>query len=142
MLANLLMLPFGYLSIKFSSNMLKVPKKILMPAILMFCIVGSFAINNSLFDVGVMLAMGIIGYIMEANDIPVAPVVLGLVLGPIIEQNFMVSMIKTQWNILPFFSRPISAVLGGMTVLLWFSPMLISLLKKRMTTETRSTADV
>jgi putative tricarboxylic transport membrane protein len=130
-LANLLMLPFGYLAIKFSSNMLKVPKRILMPAILMCCMVGSFAINNSLFDVGVMMVMGIIGYLMEANDIPVAPVVLGLVLGPIVEQNFMVSMIKTQWDLTQFFERPVSAVLGGITLLLWFVPVLIGLLQKR-----------
>lgn len=131
-LANLLMLPFGYLAIKFSSNVLKVPKKFLLPAILTFCTVGSFAINNSLFDVGIMLVLGVIGYLMEENDIPVAPVVLGLVLGPILEKNFMISMIKTEWNVLQFFSRPISAILGGMTVLLWLSPILMSLLKKRM----------
>jgi len=130
-LANLLMLPFGYLAIKFSSNMLKVPKRILMPAILMCCIVGSFAINNSLFDVRVMMVMGLIGYLMESNDIPVAPVVLGLVLGPIVEQNFMVSMIKTQWDLTQFFTRPISAALGGITVLLWLAPAVIGLVQKR-----------
>jgi TctA family transporter len=53
--------------------------------------VGAFAINNSLFDVGVMLVMGIIGFFMEKHDIPVAPAVLGIVLGPIVEENFMVS---------------------------------------------------
>jgi TctA family transporter len=130
-LANLLMIPFGYLAIKFSSNMLRVPKRILMPAILMCCIVGSFAINNSLFDVGIMMVMGMIGYLMESNEIPVAPVVLGLVLGPIVEQNFMVSMIKTQWDLLQFFTRPISAALGGMTLLLWFVPLMVAFLRKR-----------
>jgi putative tricarboxylic transport membrane protein len=57
-IANILMVPFGYLAIKVSGKLLKVPRNILMPAILMFCIVGSFAINNSFFDVGLMLAMG------------------------------------------------------------------------------------
>ncbi len=92
-------------------------------AILMFCVVGSFAINNDTFDIGMMLAMGILGYVFEANGIPVAPVVLGLVLGPILEQNFMVSMIKTQWSLVPFFTRPVAALLGVMTILTWLVPL-------------------
>ena len=122
-IANVLMVPFGYLAIKASGTMLKVPRNILMPAILMFCIVGSFAINNSLFDVGLMLAMGILGYFFEANGIPVAPIVLGMVLGPIVEQNFMVSMIKSDWDLTQFFTRPASAILGGLTILTWALPL-------------------
>lgn len=125
--ANLLMVPFGYLAIKASGTMLRVPRNILMPAILMFCIVGSFAINNSLFDVGLMLAMGILGYFFEANGVPVAPIVLGMVLGPIVEQNFMVSVIKTQWDLAQFFTRPISAVLALLTLFTWSVPLLPAL---------------
>jgi putative tricarboxylic transport membrane protein len=130
-IANVLMIPFGYLAIKASGLMLRVPRNILMPAILMFCVVGSFAINNSLFDVGLMLAMGILGYFLEANGIPVAPIVLGMVLGPIVEQNFMVSMIKTNWDLPQFFSRPTAAVLGTLTVLIWVVP-LYPLLRARL----------
>ncbi len=129
-LANLLMIPFGYLAIKASSQMLRVPKNILMPAILMFCIVGSFAINNSVFDIGTMLLMGVVGYFMEANGYPVAPIVLGLVLGPILEQNFMISMIKSEWDLTLFFIRPISAILGGLTIIVWFFPVLATFLEK------------
>jgi len=110
--------------------MLRVPKKILMPAILMFCMVGSFAINNSLFDVGMMLVMGIIGFFLEANGFPVAPVVLGLVLGPILEKNFMMSMIKTEWDFLPFFYRPVSAILCTLTIIIWFFPFLAAFLER------------
>jgi putative tricarboxylic transport membrane protein len=99
------MIPFGWLAIKCSSQMLRVPRNILMPGILMFCIVGSFAINNTVFDMGIMLIMGIIGYFLEANGSPVAPVVLGLVLGPLVEKNFMMSVIKTDWNLAQFFTR-------------------------------------
>src|SRR5512136_948934 len=98
-LANLLMIPFGWLAIKCSSQMLRVPRNVLMPGILMFCIVGSFAINNTVFDVGIMLIMGVVGYYLEANGFPVAPVVLGLVLGPLVEKNFMMSVIKSDWNL-------------------------------------------
>jgi len=128
--ANLLMIPFGYLAIKTSSQMLRVPKNILMPAILMFCIIGSYAINNSVFDIGTMLFMGVVGYFMEAHGYPVAPIVLGLVLGPILEQNFMTSMIKSDWDLTLFFTRPISAVLGGLTIIIWFFPVLAAFLER------------
>lgn len=127
--ANLLMIPFGYLAIKASGTVLRVPKNVLMPAILVFCVVGVFAINNSLFDVGLMLAMGIFGYFLEANGIPVAPVVPGMVLGAILEQNFMVSMIKTAWDLIQFFARPVALVLAILTLLTWFAPLLLSLLR-------------
>jgi TctA family transporter len=129
-LANLLMIPFGYLAIKASSQMLRVPRNILMPGILMFSMVGSFAINNSIFDVGMMLVMGVIGYFMEANDFPVAPVVLGIVLGPIVEKNFMMSMIKTDWDATQFFTRPVSAILCIVTLFIWFSPIFMALLER------------
>lgn len=128
--ANILMIPFGYLAIKASARMLRVPKNILMPAILMFCIIGSFAINNTVFDIGTMLVMGVAGYFLETAGYPVAPIVLGLVLGPILEQNFMTSMIKLDWDLPLFFSRPIGAVLGGITVLIWFFPFFAAFLEK------------
>lgn len=130
LVANLLMIPFGYLAIRVSSTMLRVPRNILMPAILMFCVVGSYAINNSDFDVGMMLATGILGYFFEANGIPVAPVVLGIVLGPILEQNFMVSMIKSDWDLTQFFTRPTAAILGLLTVLTWAAPFLPALVRR------------
>jgi len=129
-LANLLMIPFGYLAIKSSSQMLRVPRNILMPGILMFSMVGSFAINNSIFDVGMMLVMGVTGYFMEANGFPVAPIVLGIVLGPIVEKNFMMSMIKTDWDATQFFTRPVSAILCIVTLFIWFFPLFAAVLEK------------
>ena len=129
-IANILMVPFGYLAIKASGAMLRVPRNILMPAILIFCIVGSFAINNSLFDVGLMLAMGVLGFFFEANGIPVAPIVLGMVLGPIIEQNFMVSMVKTDWDLTQFFTRPVAATLAVLTIVTWLAPLFPVLLRR------------
>lgn len=124
--ANLLMLLYGYLAIKGTGLILRVPRNILMPAIVMFSIVGAYAINNSMFDVGVMLAMGVLGFLLELAGVPVAPVVLGMVLGPILEKNFMMSMIKTDWDLLPFFSRPVAAILGLLTIATWFAPVLTS----------------
>lgn len=127
-LANVLMVLFGYLAIRGSSYLLRVPRTVLMPVIVLFCIVGSYAINNSMFDVGVMLAMGVLGYILEMNGVPVAPVVLGIVLGPILEKNFMFSMIKSDWNLLGFFTRPVAGILGLMTILVWVMPVMPRLL--------------
>ncbi len=130
-LANVLMIPFGYLAVWASAKTLRVPRALLLPGILIFCIVGAYAINNSYFDVGVMLVMGVVGYLFEANGFPVAPVVLGLVLGPIVEQNFMVSMIKTNWDVTQFVSRPVSALLGALTLATWVLPLLPALLPRR-----------
>lgn len=126
-LANLLLLPLGYLAIKWAKQVLRVPREMLMPIIMMFCVVGSFAINNTVFDVGVMLVIGILAYIMEENGFPVAPMILGMVLGPILEQNFMTSMIKSSGDLLAFFERPIAAGLGVITLALWLSPLLLRL---------------
>jgi len=123
-LANLILIPFGILAIKAGSQMLRIPRMMLMPAILMFCIVGAFAINNTAFDVGVMLACGILAYFMEANDIPVAPAILGIVLGRLLEDSFMVCMIKSDWDLAVFFQRPVSAVLGVVTIILWSGPFI------------------
>ena len=123
-LANILLLPLGYVAIKSSKQILRVPREVLMPVILMFCVVGTFAINNTVFDVGVMLCLGLVAYLMEENGIPIAPAILGLVLGQLIEESFMTSMIKANGNLLMFFSRPISAVLGVIVILIWCWPLL------------------
>lgn len=128
--ANLLLIPFGWVAIKSSAQMLRVPKNILIPAILLFCITGTFAINNDVFDIIILAVLGVIGFYMERNDYPVAPIVLGLVLGPILEQNFMISMIKTDWDLTLFFVRPIGALLGAITMAIWFFPFLTPLLQR------------
>lgn len=137
-LANLLMLPLGYLAIRLGSSIIRIPRNTLMPIILAFSIVGAYALENSLFDVGIMLVMGIVGYLMESNGFPIAPVVLGLVLGPLIEQNFMISMIKAQWNLLAFFSRPASLVLGVVTLVVWMLPVLMFVVRRKPLAEAAS----
>ena len=118
-LANLLMLPLGWAAIKSSKQILRVPRNILMPVILLFCIVGSYAMTNSIYGIIMMLVMGVLGWIMEENGFPIAPAILGLVLGEMLEQNFMTSMIKSDGAFLAFFERPIAGVLGVTTLLVW-----------------------
>lgn len=122
-IANLALLPLGFLAIRLSRQVLKIPPEFLMPIILMFCIVGAFAINNTVFGVTVMLTMGVLAFLMEENGFPVAPTILGIVLGTLLEDSFMSSMIKADGDLVGFFSRPIAAVLGIVTIALWLAPL-------------------
>ena len=128
-IANIIMVPLGILCIKAAKQILKVPRRVLMPLILVFCIVGTFAINNSVFDIGVMLAAGVIAYLLEENGFPIAPAILGVVLGGMLEENFVSSMIKAEGNLLEFVSRPIAASLAAVTVLVWFAPIAVRRLR-------------
>lgn len=130
-LANLLLLPMGWAAIKTSKQILNVPRDVLMPVILLFCVVGTFAMNNTVFGVGVMLVFGLLAWFMEENDIPIAPAILGLVLGGVLESNFMTSMINSNGNLLAFFERPIAGALGVLTLLVWLSPLAMMLYRKR-----------
>ena len=133
-LANLIMIPLGILCIKVAKRILKVPREILMPMILLFCVVGTFAINNSVFQVGVMLVAGILAYLLEANKFPTAPAILGVVLGGMLEENFITSMIKSNGDLMAFVARPIALCLAILTALVWFAPVLLRLLRKPVAT--------
>src|SRR5438132_6807215 len=87
-IANLIMIPLGWWCIKVSKQILKVPRSVLMPVIMLFCVVGSFAINNTPFDVTLMLVAGVAAYFLAANAFPVAPALLAVVLGGMLEENF------------------------------------------------------
>lgn len=129
-LAQLLMLPLGWMAIRAARQILRIPASVLMPLILLFCIVGSFAINNSLFGVIVMLIAGVIGFFMERWGFPVAPTILGVVLGTMLEENFFSSLIKADGNFFVFFERPIAGVLGAATLLIWFWPVLRGVVRR------------
>jgi TctA family transporter len=129
-IANLIMIPLGWWCIKVSKQILKVPRTVLMPVIMLFCVVGSFAINNTAFDVTVMLVAGIAAYVLEDNGFPVAPAILGVVLGGMLEENFITSMIKSDGDLLAFVERPVAATLCGLTLALWFLPLLMRRLRR------------
>ncbi|WP_424926972.1 tripartite tricarboxylate transporter permease [Amaricoccus tamworthensis] len=130
-LANLMLLPLGFVAIRGSRQLLRIHRLVLMPVILMFCVVGTFAINNSVFGIGILLVLGLVAYLMEDNGFPVAPAILGLVLGPLLEDAFMTSMIKGDGNLIAFFERPIAAGLGIVTVAIWFSPVIMRVWRSR-----------
>jgi putative tricarboxylic transport membrane protein len=132
MLAQLLMLPLGWMAIKVAKRILRIPATVLMPLILLFCIVGSFAINNTLFGVIIMLVAGVLAFFMERWGFPIAPTILGVVLGTMLEEHFFSSLIKADGNFLAFFERPIAGTLGALTLLIWVWPLIKSLPARRV----------
>jgi TctA family transporter len=129
-IANLIMIPLGILCIKVAKRILLVPREVLMPLILLFCVVGTFAINNSMFEIGIMLVAGILAYILEANKFPIAPAILGVVLGGMLEENFITSMIKSNGDLGAFLARPIALGLAVVCLLVWTWPLVAKLLFK------------
>jgi TctA family transporter len=119
--ANIIMVPLGWLTVKIATKILRVKRNILMPIILIFCIVGSFSINNSVWGVTLILFFGLAAFILEENGFPVAPAILGVVLGTMMEENFITSMIKSDGDPLVFFTRPIAMwlAIGTIVILLW-----------------------
>ena len=81
-----------------------------------------------------MLIFGVLGFLMDENDIPIAPAILGLVLGPMLEQNFITSMIKADGSFLAFFERPIAAGLGLFTIAIWCLPLIAMMIARRKRT--------
>lgn len=123
--ANLLMIPLGWMTVKIATKILRVARNLLMPTILLFCIVGSFAINNSVWGVTLILFFGVAAFVLEENGFPVAPAILGVVLGTMMEENFVTSMIKSDGDPLVFFTRPIAMWLAMATLLILLWPVLV-----------------
>jgi putative tricarboxylic transport membrane protein len=100
-------------------NFLRIPYRVLYPTILMFCVVGVYAVNSSFVDVGIMSVMGLLGYILRKFDFETAPIVLGVVLASIFEMSLRQSLAMSNGKYSIFFQRPISAVfLAGALILL------------------------
>ena len=111
---NIMLLVLNLPLVSVFVTVLRIPYAYLYPMIIMFCIIGVYEVNNSIVDVWIMLIMGVLGYALRKFDFDPAPLVLGLVISPILEQSLRQSLIMSNGNYLIFFSRPIS--LGLMLV--------------------------
>ena len=98
----------GSVAIRGFKYVADVPKRILMPAVLVLCVFGVFAVNNNLFDVAVMFAMGWVGYAMMRHRIPPAPFLIAFILGPLLEDNFRQSMLMSGSDFAVLFRGPIT----------------------------------
>jgi putative tricarboxylic transport membrane protein len=111
-------------------KLLKIPYRILMPLILLFCLIGAYSLNNSTFDVSIMILFGVIGYLMRKFGYEGAPLVLAFIMGPLLENNLRQSLLMSGGSFAIFVSRPISVVTLSIAILLLLSN-LIPFLKKR-----------
>jgi putative tricarboxylic transport membrane protein len=133
-IANCTMLILGLSCLKLFVKVLSVPKTILTPMIFILCIVGSYAINTSFFDVGVMLFFGILGFFMQKADISVSPAVLGIILGPMAESNFRRALLMSEGSYRIFFTSAIAIVFLVLIVFTLFMPYVSAFLKSQKKT--------
>ena len=131
MLANLVLLPVGLVAIRVAGGVMRTPQRILLPLIVLLCVVGSFAINGSLFDVGVMVVFGLVGLACDRLAIPVGPMVLGIILGGPLEERFVQTLSGGRGDLLAFVERPVAAALAAVVVVAWLVAISTMLRRKR-----------
>ena len=117
MLANLCMLVVGCLGVRFFAKIVSVEKKMLYPIILVISLLGAFSINKNAFDVGVCVAFGIIGWLMNKYEFPLSPIQLALILGPMCEKNFVRYMNIQRGNFFAITTSPIAMVFATVAIL-------------------------
>lgn len=114
-LANIFLLIFGLGGVRLFSKLVELPKGIILPMIVVLAVVGTFAVQNSITDVYWMLAFGIVGYFLKVYGFPVAPVILGIILGPLMDASYRRAMISAREDIgrflMEFVTAPISLIL-------------------------------
>jgi len=131
--ANVFLLILGVAFTPVFASVLRIKKKYLIPVILMLSVIGTFAIQASVFDLWVMLGFGVIGYGLRKFDYPLAPLVIGAVLGPICESNFRRSLIISGDDYAIFIERPLSATILAVNLLLLLWVVLPGRWKSRWT---------
>jgi putative tricarboxylic transport membrane protein len=123
-IGNIMLLILNLPLVGLWASFLRVPYKILMPLIVTISAVGVYATDNNPFDMWIMFVFGVIGYLMRKMKYPAAPVVLGLVLGPMVERSLRQSLTISHGDVSIFFTRPISAVLTIVALVSLFAPLL------------------
>lgn len=124
-LSNILMVFVGLAIARYVVNVVKIPNSILMPVVVSLALIGSYAINASMFDVFVAIAFGALGYLMNKFDLSSAALILGLILGGTAESGLMLSMVMARGNVLGyFFGRPVCLVLMALIVLSIAGPVI------------------
>ena len=114
--ATIGILIYGLTLTKLLVQVLRVPQHIIVPIIFVLCTVGSFAIAGRVFDIWVMLGFGTIGYVLRQYGYPMAPLVLGIVLGDLLEKNLRRALVLSDGDLTPFFTRPISGVFAALII--------------------------
>ncbi len=122
LLASMVMLVEEFFGLRLFVKLLNIPKHILLPIIFVMCVVGAFATNNRMFDVFSIFVFGMIGYIFNVVKLPLPPVILGFIMGPVVEEKLRSGLMYTNGNFFAFFQRPVTAfflILTAVVVLYW-----------------------
>lgn len=130
LLANIVMILAGVVIARGFSHFMKVPPAILSGFIVVLSVLGAYGVRNNIFDVYVCMAFGVIGYLMKRYNFPAAPLILGVILGPLAERYFLTSLANYDNNVAIFVQRPISATILGMSVAFIIWATLPGLVKK------------
>ncbi|ANO33568.1 C4-dicarboxylate ABC transporter permease [Vibrio breoganii] len=135
LVANIVMLIVGLVGIRFFCRIIEVPKLLMIPIIIFLSVVGAYAINNSMFDVGIAIAFGILGFVLGKMDIPSSPILLAIILGPMAETNLRKALLMydNSWSFL--YERPIALAFIVLAVFSVYSTMKMKK-KKQMQLDT------
>ena len=128
--SSLFQLFFGIIGIPLWIKVISAPRPIMLSVIAVLSVVGSYGYNNSIIDVWVMFGFGLLGYVLKKFNFPVTPVILALVLGGILEENFRRALMVSEGSYMIFITHPISAVLLFMAALSLLSPVFLNRLAK------------
>jgi len=131
LLVNIIMWFEGIALTPIIARVLKANTGVIMSVVVVFTVVGSYAINVRTFDIAVMVAFGFLGYFLRKLDIPSAPVALGIILGSMADTNFRRAVLAGKYSFAPFFIRPISAVLVVALILMVAWPLIRKMLEKK-----------
>jgi putative tricarboxylic transport membrane protein len=112
-------------------QLLKIPYRLLYPMILVFCCIGVYTVNNTTFDVWIIAAFGVIGYIFAKLECEAAPLLLGFILGPMMEENLRRALLLSRGSPSVFWERPISAVMLTLSIILLIILALPAIRQKR-----------
>jgi len=121
LLASCFMLVWGLLVAKPMATVLKLKREILMPIILPLTVIGAYAGGMRVFDIKVTFFFGILGYVLRKLDYPMAPLVLGIILGPLADVSFRQALMQSRGKLLPLLKRPVGIVLLIAIVLIAYS---------------------
>ena len=121
LLANILMYILMTTSVKHIAGLMYLPRSFVLPVVMVFCVIGSYALNNTMFDVWVMLGFGVIGFLLERAKYPLGPFVIGFVLAPLAEEKLRSGLMMTAGDISPIVTRPMSLMftLSAIGLLIW-----------------------
>jgi putative tricarboxylic transport membrane protein len=132
LLSVVFMCILGLLGAPVFAKLISFPKKFLIPAILVFGLVGSYAISNSIFDIWVLIISGIVGFLFRKIGLPIAPIIMGMILGPLFESNFRRALMLSNGNWATFVQRPISLAFLIIVVVILAGPAIMAKFNKTL----------